>query len=515
MNNPGLPQQLKALMLCGGGLVLAVILGMNIGSENYRPLLLGAVILVVACVALFSGRFFWVLTIASSFLTGTFPILGAKFTTFQILMVIGVFKFLVGDVVLRRTRLKVGDRIDLLMIAGFMAIITWHAIRDRFGMRFLGSTVWGGHNYINVYVGLVAFFVVQSIPMSSKIWAKLPFVVLAVTSFDLLIAVITTIAPSTVYVIYPFYSAVSSSALEEIVTGTSLDVLGRIGTFGSFGFVLILVVLASVPLTQLAHPQNFFRLVSLVAGFICTLYSGFRSAVINGLIGFLVAGIRDLRYAAVILLPIFAALLFSLSVINSQFVQLPKQIQRGLAFFPGGWDAAMARDAAGSNEFRRKTWNLWAEDYFPQQPWFGRGFGFKSEWAKRSPSIYRGAVDYPQMVETGNIHNGLFAALDAFGVVGTIFFVVWNLRLLARTFRVSFRISQAGGMALRFLALYLASLIIAYWFGAYNVGSFLPQQFALAGVFLRLQQTMVAESALGQRRLEKSQDAPNKELTPA
>ena len=39
---------------------------------------------------------------------------------------------------------------------------------------------------------------------------------------------------------------------------------------------------------------------------------------------------------------------------------------------------------------------------------------------------------------------------------------------------------------LRFLALCLGGSIICYWLGAPNVGSFLPREFALAGVFLRL-----------------------------
>jgi len=509
MESPALAQKLKALFLCGAGLLVAAILAWNIGSQNYKPLLLGTVIVFVACIALFSGRFFWVLTIASSFLTGTFPILGAAFTPFQILMAIGVVKFLIGDVVLRRTRIKVGNRFDLFLIVGFMGVLTWHAIHDRFGMRFLGSTVWGGHNYVNVYVGLAAFLVVQSIPMSSKIWAKLPYVVLAVTSFDLLIAVITTIFPASIFVIYPFYSAVASSSLEEAVTGVSLDVTGRIGAFGNFGFVLILIVLASVPLTQILSPRNFFRLVTLMIGSISTLFSGFRSAVINGLIGFVVAGIRELRFGVVALLPLLAIALFTLSAINSQFFHLPKQVQRGLAFLPGEWDSDMALSAAASNDFRQRIWTLWRKDYFPAQPWLGRGFGFKSDWGKVS---YSKAVDYRQMVETGNIHNGLFAAVDAFGIAGTIFFAIWNLRLLVRTFRVSFRKKYPAGDALRFLALYLAVWIISYWFGAQSVGTFLPQIFAIAGVFLRLQDAMVSEAVTQHSVPTKSREVFNKEL---
>jgi len=442
MDNPALTQKLKGLLLCGAGLVLAVLLA------------------------------------------GTFPILGGAFTPFQILMAIGVVKFLIGDVALRRTRFRIGNRFDAFLIAGFMGILTWHGVHDRFGMRFLGSTVWGGHNYVNVYIGLIAFFVVQSIPAPAKIWSKLPYVVLIVTSFDLLIALITTIFPRSIYVIYPFYSAVSTTALEEAITGTSLDLTGRIGAFGNFGFVLILIILASHRITKIVQPGNFFRLVCLAAGCIATLFSGFRSAVINVVIGFLVAGIRDLKFAAVLLLPFFAIVLFALSAINSEFVHLPKQIQRGLAFLPGEWDADMMRSATASNDFRQRIWTIWRKDYFPSQPWLGRGFGFKSDWGK---NYYSTAVDYRQMVETGNLHNGLFAAVDTFGIVGTVFFVIWNLRLLVQTFRVPLRTTDPSGITSRFVALYLGVWIISYWFGSSSVGSFLPLEFALAGVFLRLQ----------------------------
>jgi hypothetical protein len=500
MDNPALNQQVKVLAVGAAGLLLAVFLGNQIGSENYADLILGAVVVVVS-VAFFSGRFFWVLTIASSFLGGTFPILGGSFTPFQILMAIGVAKFLIEDVVLKRTRINVGNRFDALLIAGFMGVLTWHGIHDRFGMKFLGSSVWGGRNYVNVYVGLAAFFVIQSIPMKSKIWAKLPYVVLAVTTFDLIIAVITTIFPNSIYKIYPFYSAVSRAGIESIFSEDPDAMTGRIGAFGNFGFVIIVLVFASVSWRKLFHPSNFFRLMVLGAGSLSVLFSGFRSAVLNTLIAAVVACIRDLKWVILAVLPFLAFCLFGLSVLNSEFIRLPKQIQRSLTFVPGNWDAEMARDATASNEFRKRIWTLWAREYFPHHPVFGRGFGFQSSWAERS--VYRNdPYADVQMVETGNIHNGFFSAVDCFGIIGAIFFVIWNVRLLVRTFRVSFQGNDPASVALRFLALYLAVSITSYWIGAQSVGTFLPQEFALAAVFLRLQQS--TSGALAQSTPEQS-----------
>jgi hypothetical protein len=504
VDDPAVTQKFKALLLCAAGLAVAIFIGWNIGSANYLELILGAVVFGGIFITFFSGRFFWVLTIASSFLTGAFPILGGQFTPFEILMAVGVTKFLFEDIVLRRARFKLGNRFDLFLIAAFMGIITVHALHDRFGSRFLGSTVWGGHNYVAVYVGLAAYFVIQSIPMQSRVWAKLPYVVLAMTTFDLLIGVITTIFPSLIFKIYPFYSAVSVAGVEEVLAGESLT--GRVVSFANFGLIVILLVLASVSLRQIFNPKNLLRWIGLIAGFVAILFSGYRSDVLSAMVGFLAAGIRDLKYAVVALLPLLALVLFALSAVNSQLFHLPKQMQRGLAFLPGKWDTDMVKDAEASNEFRRRTWTLWAREYFPAHPWLGRGFGFRKEWAKPSAYDPKG-IDYRATVEVQNIHNGLFAALDTFGIVGTICFVIWNLRILARAFRVSFRGTDVCGMALRFLALYLVVWIVSYWFGALHVGMFLPQELALAAVFLRLQHDLARESTRSQLLALTSQHA--------
>jgi hypothetical protein len=486
MDNPALNQKVKVWGVVVGGLLLAIFLGNQIGSENYGELILGAVVIIVASIGFFTGRLFWVLTIASSSLAGTFPILGGSFTPFQILMAMGVAKFLIEDIVLKRTKLNVGTRFDALLIVGFMGILTWHGVHDRFGMKFLGSSVWGGRNYVNVYVGLAAFFVIQSIPMSPKLWAKLPYAILAVSTFDLIIGVITAVFPASIFKIYPFYSAVAATGIEVLVTGDA-DVTGRVAAFGGFGFVVITLVLASVSLRQILHPSNLFRLVCLAAGSVAVLYSSFRSMVLNTLTLIFVAGVRDLKFGILALLPFLALTLFGLSIVNSEFVVLPKQVQRSLSFLPGNWDVVMVRDATSSNDFRARIWTIWMQEYFPKQPILGRGFGFQSTWGQMS--VYRNdPYADVQMVETGNLHNGFFSTVDCFGIVGTIFFVIWNLRLLVRAFRVPFQKNDPTGIALRFLALSLATSIISYWYGAASVGTFLPQEFAMAAVFLRLRQ---------------------------
>src|SRR5499427_1976511 len=491
VNHVAVGQQVKLLLICVGTatLLVATFIGAQIGGEHYTDLVLGAAIVLLAAVTFLSGRFYWILAIASSFLGGTFPIFGGQFTPFQILALIGIAKFILEDVVVKRTRLKMGPRFDVLLIVAFTAVLMWHGIHDRFGMRFLGSSVSGGRHYVNVFVGLVAFVVIQSVPMPNKLWSRLPYAILAVTSFDLIIGIITTIFPASIYKIYPFYSAVSMAGVEEIISGQSET--GRIGAFGNFGSVLILIVFSTVSLRSLLHPSNFGRLLLLGVGGFSVLYSGFRSMVLNSFLATFLAGIRDLKGGVVWLVVQLALFLAGISVINSTVVPLPRQIQRSLTFLPGEWDSEMLSDAADSNQFRKQVWTTWEREYFPKQPWLGRGFGFKSQWGQRS--VYKSDIyDSVWTVETGNIHNGFLASLDSMGIVGTLFFVIWNLRLLVRTLQVPFRGDDPNGMVLRFIALYLAVSIISYWFFAQDLGTFLSHELVLVGVFLRLQSDRAA-----------------------
>src|SRR5437870_5600166 len=123
MENPSLGAQFKALLVGAAGLLLAIFAGWDIGSENYDRIIWGALIVIALSIWLFMGRFFWVFTIASSFLGGMFPFLGGQFTPFQILMVIGVVKFVIEDVILKRSSRLSTAGFDRLMIAGFMGVL--------------------------------------------------------------------------------------------------------------------------------------------------------------------------------------------------------------------------------------------------------------------------------------------------------------------------------------------------------------------------------------------------------
>ena len=501
MVNVVFSEKAKAMLVALAGLLLAMFVGVNIGSSDYTFVLFVFVFAVGLFLWFGMGQWFWLLTIASSYLGGTFPILGGSFTPFQLLMTIGVAKFFVEDIILRRKALPRLEAPLLIALAGLIAVVTVHAVHDRFGVRFFGSNIWGGRNYINIYVGLAAFFVVQSTAVKNSLWNKLPYLILAVTTFDLIIALVTAIFPASINKIYPFYSAVSLGGLTELVNGQE-EITGRVGNFGNFGWCLGSIILAATPVPQLLNPRRLFRLAGMAMASLAVLASGFRSALANLGCTVLIAGYRDLRWGMLALLPLIAALLFALSAFNSVVIPLPKQMQRALTFLPGDWDTDMTLNATASDDFRQQAWTLWLKEFFPAHPLLGRGFGFPAEWAAPSTGKTYG-TDIKQMVETGNIHNGLFASLDAVGIIGTIFFIAWALQILTKNLQIRFDPADPTGFALRFLALQIGTVILGYWIGAVTLGTFLPQQFALTGVFLRLSRD----------RAESNQEATNASLT--
>ena len=94
MPGPLMNQKLPTIVVGACGLVLAIFLGQIVGGGDYKIVLLLAAVVVGLSLAFLPGGLFWVITTASSTLAGTFPILGGSFTPFQLLMTLGVVKFL-------------------------------------------------------------------------------------------------------------------------------------------------------------------------------------------------------------------------------------------------------------------------------------------------------------------------------------------------------------------------------------------------------------------------------------
>jgi hypothetical protein len=467
------------------GLVAAWVAGNQVAEQDFVGIALILGTFLLGLVWFMTGENLWVYVAGSAFLSGTVGILG-NLSPFMILSLLGLAKYIVDKVIFGKLNLRTGVKGDFLLICGFMSVLTWHAISDRLGLRILGSTVWGGRFYVWIYCGLFAYIVLSSLPVDGKAWSKLPLLILFALFFDLIVGVITAMVPSLVEVIAPFYSGVSLSGYQNVDVGVVEDKTGRVGAFGDFGLGILLLVLARYNIASLWRPNYFIAFVGTIVGIAGVLAGGFRSAILNTLLLFLAASIRDLKGRAFLMIAGVAGLLILLPLVHQHVFSLPKQIQRGLTFLPADWDPEMVADAESSNEFRFKIWNIWASKFFPEHPFLGRGFGFDPSLTGYSSYVSDASdINWDIVcVATGSIHNGFFSVIDAMGIVGAVFFIFWQLVLLRRIVIYLLKEDNSGSNpALRYLALYLFITILSYWMGALNVGAYLVRFFVLASAF--------------------------------
>ena len=96
MAYPQLDHRVKLSVIALAVLLLAGVAGYCIGTDDYWPLIVATLAVGLLLVWFATGEMFWIITVASSYLAGTFPILGGSFNTFQILMAVGVAKYLIS-----------------------------------------------------------------------------------------------------------------------------------------------------------------------------------------------------------------------------------------------------------------------------------------------------------------------------------------------------------------------------------------------------------------------------------
>src|SRR2546422_8008539 len=115
--------------------------------------------------------------IASAVLSGRLAFLPTEFSVADVLMMTVVARFIVDGIVFRRIRKSLpGNFLNRVLILGFISVLLFHAFRNQFGMKALGSPVWGGRGYVECLLGLAAYYIIRKWRISPKSFRLLPLV---------------------------------------------------------------------------------------------------------------------------------------------------------------------------------------------------------------------------------------------------------------------------------------------------------------------------------------------------
>lgn len=484
--------RLTIFLVIVAGCVLALYAGVQVSEGDLKfPLyILGLLLLIFV----WFGARQWLLVflVASFFLRGQLNFIPAGFKLFEILMVLVIAHFLMESVVFRKQGIHLGPFYDLFVLFCIGLILFHEGADKRFGMRVLGSEVWGGRGYVTFYLAVIAYFIIHTIRHGRAVTHWLPLAVVAVHLFDVAVDVGTSRSPAVAGFVYRFYSGISLLAMRE-------DVTGRLGSLGNLGIYGAMTIFAHVSLLRLWRPTYWFWLLFYIGAFVSCVFSGFRSSLLNlGLVTF-AASLRDLRGMTIILCAVGAVFVAFLPVVHSQIVPLPRQAQRALVFLPGDWDPKMVQDAKGSNEFRFGVWGTWHEKYFPRNPWLGRGFGFSArDFHVIMDQIYFSKTTtreegYEGFVITQELHNGFLSTIDTVGVVGGLIFIPWCLVQLVRAVRLMLRHDAwKQPPTLRWTCIFLFMWISSFWVGALKFEDFTPPLIIMVALMLSLRRRFLS-----------------------
>jgi len=467
---------------------MALFMGRAVAQGNFKMVALVFAVGVLFILVFGMANWLWILAVASIFIPGQITILPLPLRPSELLLCLVIARFFVDNIIFRKQWFRIGPSPDWIFLGGLVAVLLVHAYNDRFAMRFFGSDIWGGRQYVAILVSVLAYSVVQSTNLDAKLFRWLPTVALLFGAFDFFMMAVTQLVPGSAQLLWNIYTGVSLS-------DTSNAMASRWGFMGNFGYLVLYWSLSDCRINEFVSKGKFIKGAAFLLGIAMCVASGYRSSVAVAAAIVIVAAFRDFGVRGIFgLFPLVLGLAL-IMVLQTVGVPIPKQVQRGLTFLPGGWDADVVLDAGGSMDFRGEIWDMWKETQFPQHPILGRGFGLSSDQMMATQPFTTvmdigASISYARneaFVISGNIHNGFYSVIDRFGIIGLIFFTLWTSVVLWRIcgYLVKSR-NKPLNPALNWLALYIVPYTLGFWPGALKVEQFLVPQLFLVGLFWAL-----------------------------
>jgi hypothetical protein len=312
-------------------------------------------------------------------------------------------------------------------------VIVTAKLTGGFGLRTLGSEIYGGRKYIFLLAGILSYFALtaQHIPANRiRLYVTLFFL----GGLTLIIGDLFSAAPSSLQFIFWFFPP-SIYTTGEFQLGET-----RLGGFTGAGIAILYCLMAIYGIRGIFLSRKLWRLFLFALAFVMIFLGGFRSAILEfGTIFTLVFFLEKMHRTKLFLVFLFAGSLMAVALIPLAS-HLPYTFQRSLAFLPLKVDPIARQDAQGTLNWRIEMWKALLPQV-PQHLLLGKGFAITHEdyemmgW--NSPFQ---TVDASQqgLALSHDYHNGPLSVVLPFGIWGVIvflWFMVASLRVMYCNFR--------------------------------------------------------------------------------
>jgi len=362
---------------------------------------------------------------------GSINILPVKFSPHElsILLVIGyVFiQFIMTD----RRALTFGPAYiwaPLLLIA---AILIYHETKGgKIGLNMFGGQAAGGRKTFTILCGMLSLPAILWFKSPGEKWLQaIPFLYLIGCLADFTPFLVTTFVPSIAPILFRIYSGVNIEAFSSTIATTQNEMV-RIAALGSVSLSIQLVLLSYFRPKEWIRPSRFFVPALSILALIGSIFSGFRSYLVNFIVASFSALFFSVRWTSFILAPLGAALIAVLVLGQGSAFELPLTIQRTLSMFPGKWNKIATDATSSSDDFRTNMQKTYREEFMDKAGMLGEGYKYSSAFMiSRAQDFYTKNVMADANAESRDFitardhHVGWVAVHHPIGTVGFVAFV--------------------------------------------------------------------------------------------
>lgn len=498
-----------------GGLLVAIVIGQRIASNDYKSigLLLGVCTAIV--VALVAGDKYWVLIPALSPAIGGIRLIPIPFS-YSELAAIGAIGMYFIYLAFKKARFGIRVKtVDLIMYVSLIYLITvW--VRNPAGFLFVRTEMIGGRPYFIIFIAFLAYVVLANHSADQKLGRALIYIMAIPAILVGCLNGFVSIFPESTRYILPFYGGIDVSGLADNFDAEQDG--RRLTGLADIANPIIKLLVALYPASTLVLPIHIGRFILFFGSLILIGLSGFRNYYVAAMASLLVASGLRKRWTDIIIVGVVGTVSLSgIIVLQGSGVQMPFAIQRAFSMLPlADWDPAAKADADASTEWRMDMWkDAWETPGIMRDKLLGDGFGFRlEEMAAIQESLlnqgmgFAGRSQYEAHLIMGSYHSGPLNTIKRVGFIGLGILVLWFffqtreiLRLMARAWGTPY---QNWSLFLTIPAVY-APFNFFFIYGSYET--------ALPGLIYSLGYYKLLENSLNRYQLEQA-SAVEKESSP-
>ena len=324
-------------------------------------------------------------------------------------------------------------------IAFLIVILITAKLTGGFGLRAMGSEVYGGKKYVFLVVGILSFFALIAQPIPKK-HANLYISLFFLGGVFNAVSDLYAFAPSSLQFIFwlipPSTDGMDAWGNQQIVFGET-----RLGGIAAAAGAVIFWMLSrhgfrgNFITNKLWRPLLFVLMMALV------FLGGFRSSILGVVaIVSLLFYLEKMHRTGVMFVVILVGILGA-ALLVPMARHLPYTFQRALAFLPLDISTEARMDAEGSTEWRLEMWSALLPEV-PKYLLLGKGYAFSAETFDESMGANatfhnQKIIDASQdpLALSNDFHSGPLSTIIVFGIWGGVillwlwgvgFFVVWR-----------------------------------------------------------------------------------------